>query len=258
MDSICSLPILRDNRTDSLAITFSHNFSLFPINFYLRSWCLRTLVNLLLCSVAWHISRLWHNHLFVRINNEPMLTTGISLKNKKSRKWVYKRFHSLISLAWDCQHRFLPVTVIEYLLQRRMHINLSGRSRLTTLVKSTITTFKGPLTQGGGDLWPYLGLFYEDFLGPCQMAKLSKGFFMRKICQQNGVVYFSYCEGEATVVYWIRNLIQTQCECSYSDLDDAIGPWDHVTSVFIMALEVSMHIFRLTEKLTLTFLPFCS
>lgn len=67
---------------------------------------------------------------------------------------------------------------------------------VTTLVKSTITIFKGLLTLGGGDLCPYLGPFYEDFfLALTRWLSYQRLFFMRKICRQEwSSIFLSLCE----------------------------------------------------------------
>lgn len=46
----------------------------------------------------------------------------------------------------------LLLTVMKYMFKKEKRINFSCALRLTTSAQSTITTFKGLLTLGGGDL----------------------------------------------------------------------------------------------------------
>lgn len=80
--------------------------------------------------------------------------------------------------------------------KRRMCFNLSRGSELTTLVKSTITTFQGPWPREGVTPDLIWASFMRTFFGSGQMAKLSKGFFMRKICRQEwSSIFISLCGG---------------------------------------------------------------
>lgn len=74
-----------------------------------------------------------------------------------------------------------------------MCFNLSKRSELTTLVKSTITTFQGPWPREGVTPDLIWASFMRTFFDSGQMAKLSKAFLWEKSAGKSWVVYLSHC-----------------------------------------------------------------
>lgn len=88
----------------------------------------------------------------------------------------------------------LLLTVMKYMFKKEKRINFSCAPRLTTSAQSTITTFKGLLTLGGGDLWPFLGLFYEDFFKTLtRWLNYQRVFLWEKSAGWSAAVYFFHC-----------------------------------------------------------------
>lgn len=84
--------------------------------------------------------------------------------------------------------------------KRRMCFNLSRGSELTTLVKSTITTFQGPWPREGVTPDLIWASFMRTFLAPARWLNYQRVFLWEKSAGKNRVVYLSHCvEGEASV-----------------------------------------------------------
>lgn len=75
-----------------------------------------------------------------------------------------------------------------------MHVNLEMVG--DNFSKVHYNNLQGPPDPGRGWPLPLFGpLLWGFFLGPDQMAKLSKAFFMRKICRQEwSSIFLSLCE----------------------------------------------------------------
>lgn len=79
-----------------------------------------------------------------------------------------------------------------------MCFNLSRGSELTTLVKSTITTFQGPWPREGVTPDLIWASFMRTFLAPARWLNYQRVFFMRKICrQERSSIFISLCAGRS-------------------------------------------------------------
>lgn len=131
--------------------------------------------------------------------------------------WVLSYSHMKrppFSLAWPFLHRgwvwILPTEISDcngiLVKKRRMRFNLSRGSELTTLVKSTITTFQGPWPREGVTLDLIWASFMRTFLAPARWLNYQRGFLWEKSAGKSGVVYLSHCvEGKAAVTpdWWL-------------------------------------------------------
>lgn len=122
--------------------------------------------------------------------------------------------HPPFSLAWPFLHSgwvwILPTEISDcngiLVKKGRMRFNLSRGSELTTLVKSTITTFQGPWPREGVTLDLIWASFMRTFLAPARWLNYQRGFLWEKSAGKSGVVYLSHCvEGEAAVTpdWWV-------------------------------------------------------
>lgn len=122
--------------------------------------------------------------------------------------------HPPFSPAWPFLHRgwvwILPTENSDcngiLVKKRRMRFNLSRGSELTTLVKSTITTFQGPWPREGVTPDLIWASFMRTFLAPARWLNYQRVFLWEKSAGKSGVVYLSHCvEGEAAVTpdWWV-------------------------------------------------------
>lgn len=127
--------------------------------------------------------------------------------------------HPPFSLAWPFLHRgwvwILPTEISDcngiLVKKRRMRFNLSRGSELTTLVKSTITTFQGPWPREGVTLDLIWASFMRTFLAPARWLNYQRVFFMRKICrQERRSIFISLCGGRSRCNSWLVGELRRQ------------------------------------------------
>lgn len=152
---------------------------------------------------------------FFVIRHESLLVAAFMLHERfHIHTWNTPPPPPLFFSAWSFLHRgwvwILPTEISDcngiLVKKGRMRFNLSRGSELTTLVKSTITTFQGPWPREGVTLDLIWASFMRTFLAPARWLNYQRGFLWEKSAGKGGVVYLSHCvEGEAAVTpdWWV-------------------------------------------------------